>query len=86
MQVIINVRCAVLFVVLGLVGMAAPAVAQTCQWSRVGDPPAVAFGLTGFDGALYAGGPFSVGVAKWGRRAMVNPWRHERHGVRVDGV
>jgi hypothetical protein len=62
MQLIMNVRHAVLFVVLGLLGTPVPAVAQTCQWSSVGGGMNfVVAALTGFnDGtgsALHAGGP-----------------------------
>lgn len=60
MQVIINVRRAVLLVMLGLCG-AAPAVAQTCQRSPVGGGTiGVGFALTAVDDgagpALYGGG------------------------------
>jgi hypothetical protein len=77
MQAIMNVRRVVLFVVLGLLGMAAPAVAQTCQWSSVGGGTnLVVTALEGFnDGtgpALYAGGAFTTAgdatanrIAKW---------------------
>jgi hypothetical protein len=79
MQLIMNVRRAVLFVVLGLLGTAVPAVAQTCQWSSVGGGMNfVVTALTVFnDGtgpapALYAGGRFTTAgdvtanyIAKW---------------------
>jgi hypothetical protein len=78
MQVIMNVRRVVLFVVLGLLDMRAPAVAQTCQWSSVsGGTSSSVFAFATFDDgtgpALYVGGLFTMAgnvpanyIARWG--------------------
>jgi hypothetical protein len=98
MQMIINVRHTVLFV-LALLGIATPAVAQTFQWSSVGGGTNfVATALKVFnDGAgpaLYVGGAFTTTggvlanrIAKWdGTPVVGSRQRHEQHCVRVDGV
>jgi hypothetical protein len=98
-QVITNVWRAVLFVVLALLGLVPPAVAQTCQWSSLGPGTnSGVYALTSFDDgtgpALYAAGLFTTagfvtarGVAKWNGADWSAPrQRREQYRVRVDGL